>query len=389
MVYREDMTQWTWINNPDSVGQGAFPADHMVIGPRFFEVSNRFLEGTPVTWGLNLAYQEDNWADRIVSMARQVIENCPNLKLVSFEVGNEPDLYSLNGFRPGTWGGQTYAQQWLDRVAVVYEQVLKPSNIRNAFFEPGCTASTIGTDFQVGDLTSFGIGEEASGSNTSYIASWNQHDYYYYIGVSTYTLTLSHFMQLSTTEDQFSAWTEQIRQAHSTPYPYALREMGVVGPVGLEGITNSFGAALWTLNFLLYATTLNITSVQFHMTDNSNASAWQPIETYGRQPFVRPLYYGYAAFDQIIGPTCTAQIAPLELLGGMPSGYDGYVKAYATYQAGRWENLVVINSKLTEEARDHAPSLPVSVQLPAELAGQAVYLSYLSNAASDSMEATN
>lgn len=387
MVYHKDMTQWTWINNPDPIGQGAFPADHMLVGPRFFEAANRFPKGTPVTWGLNLAYQEDDWQDQIVTMAQQVIENCPNLKLVSFEIGNEPDLYLRNRFRSGTWSGHTYAQQWLERAAVVYEQVLKPKNITSAFFEPGCTASTIGTDLRIQDLTAFGMDQKAPDSSRSYIASWNQHDYYYYIGVSTYTLTLSHFMQLSTTEDQLSAWTGQIDQAHATPYPYALREMGVVGPIGLEGITNTFGAALWTLNFLLYTATLNITSVQFHMTDDSNASAWQPIEMYGRRPFVRPLYYGHAAFDQIIGPTCTARVARVQLQGGMPQGYDGYVRAYAVYQAGVWENLVVINSKPTDGGGS-IPSLSVELALPTDLAGQTVYMSYLSNAASGSTAGT-
>ncbi|KAK9426637.1 hypothetical protein SUNI508_00164 [Seiridium unicorne] len=388
MIYHEDMTQWTWINNPDPVGQGAFATDHMLIGPRFFEAANRFPKGTPVTWGLNLAYSEDDWADQITTMATQVIENCPNLTLASLEIGNEPDLYLENGFRSGTWNGRVYTQQWLERAAVLYERVLRPNNITNAFFEPAATASTIGTDFQIQDLMSYGIDVLANDSSTSYIASWNQHDYYYYIGVSTYALTLSHFLQLSTTEDQFHAWVEQLDQAGATPFPYALREMGVVGPIGLEGITNTFGAALWALNFLLYTAMLNITSVQLHMTDNSNASAWQPIDIYGRQPFVRPLYYSYAAFGQIIGPTCTAQIAAVDLGTQIPTGYDGYVRAYAVYQAGTWESMALINAMPSNTSAKDKPSVTVRVNTSTDLAGQKVHLSYLSNAGSDSTEGT-
>jgi hypothetical protein len=50
--------------------------------------------------------------------------------------------------------------------------------------------------------------------------------------------------------------------------------MGVVGPIGLEVITNTFtAAALWILNFFLHMATLNTTILQLHMTDNTNASA--------------------------------------------------------------------------------------------------------------------
>ena len=51
----------------------------------------------------------------------------------------------------------------------------------------------------------------------------------------------------------------------------------------------------------MYAACLNISSVQMHMTDNSNASAWQPIDMYCDGPFVRSTYYAHAAVTQLIG----------------------------------------------------------------------------------------
>ncbi|KAI4594748.1 hypothetical protein KJ359_007551 [Pestalotiopsis sp. 9143b] len=382
MIYREDQTEWAWVNNEDSVGQGTYASDSMLIGPKYFEAANRFPEGTPVTWGLNLAYEEDDWADQISTMLQQVINDCTNLNLVSVEIGNEPDLYLENGFRSGQWTGQVYTEQWLQRMSAVYDQVLKPLNMTSAFFEPGCTASTIGIDFQIDDLAGYGISAQGNDSDTSYIKAWNQHDYYYFLGVSTYSLTLDEFQQLSTTDTQFAAWVEQVNQALDTPYPYALREMGLVGPVGLAGITDTFAAALWTLNFLFYAATLGISSVQFHMTDNSAASPWQPVELDGVAPFVRPVYYGHAAFDQTIGPTCTARVAAVDL-GGDLGDYDGYVRAYAVYQADSWQSMVVINSKPNNVSEASDASISVELSLPTDLAGKTVYLGYLSSAGSD------
>jgi len=387
MVFSEDQQQYTWINNPSASGQGAYASDHMLIGPKFFEVANRFPEGTPITWGLNLAYQETDYIDRIVTMAQQVIDGIPRLKLVSFEIGNEPDLYAQNGFRTGAWGGDVYVQEWLDRASALWQQVLKPNKLPSNFFEPGATASTIGTSFQVQDLESLGVAVQANDSSTSYVASWNQHDYYYYISVSTFPLTLYHFMTLSTTKDQFAAWETQVQQAQDTPYPYALREMCSVGPIGYAGITDTFGAALWTLNFFLYAASLNISSVQMHMTDNSNASAWQPIEMYGRQPFVRPNYYGYVAFDQIIGPSCQAQVAAIDNLA-YPGDYGGRVEAYSVYQDGQLDTIVVINANMVNVSQTPKASLTVELSLPSSLSGKVLHLAYLTNEGADSTSGT-
>ncbi|PNS17035.1 hypothetical protein CAC42_4999 [Sphaceloma murrayae] len=388
MVFSEDQQQYTWINNPNATGQGNFATDHMLIGPKFFEVVNRFPYGTPVTWGLNLAYTGQDYQDRIVQMANQVVNNLPNVRLVSFEIGNEPDLYLGNGFRTGEWGGRTYAQQWLARAQAVYDRVLKPINITANFFEPGTTANTIGTSFQIKDMAELGITTPANGTNnSSFIASWNQHDYYYFVGVTKTPLTLERFMTLQTTNNQFKAWEEQIAESNLTPYPYALREMCSVGPIGMEGVTNTFGSALWHLNFFFYAATLNITSVQMHMTDNSNASAWQPLEMYGRKPFVRPSYYAYAAFAQIIGPSCTAQIAPLDL-GPQPQGYQDKVKTYSVYQAGQLATVVIINARMANVTAQNKGSLNVTLSLGQQLAGQTLHLAYLTATGADATEDT-
>ncbi|KAI1632428.1 hypothetical protein F4809DRAFT_656346 [Biscogniauxia mediterranea] len=402
MVYDESHASWDWAPNPAASGAGAVKWDSMVVGPRFFEAADRLPTGTPVTWGLNLAYAADDWADRIVATAAQVLARCTNLRLVSFEIGNEPDLYLQNGFRAGdpSWGGAAYARQWRDRAQALWDRVLAPRGVGAAFFEAAATASTIGTDFGIAELSGFGIegppgasdyydssSSSSSSAASTFLSSWNQHDYYFYIGVSTYAITLARLMQLSTTEDQFAAWAAQVRQAAATGRPYALREMGIVGPVGLAGVTDVFGTALWTLNFLLYAAGLGVESVQLHMTDNSAASAWQPVALDGRPPGVRPVYYGVAAFDQIIGPSCAARVAPLAL-DDPPAAYADHARAYAVYQSDALSSVVVVNARPANASAADKPSLAVRVRLPAAAAGQTLHLAYLSGPGADATDGT-
>jgi hypothetical protein len=386
-IYQDSQDEYEWVSNPNPTGQGAFASDSMIIGPRYFEVLNRFPSNTPITFGLNLAYEDSDYIDQITLMATQAVQRLTDVNLVGFEIGNEPDLYLQNGFRTGSWGGQVYTQEWLDRADAIYEQVLKPNNLPSNFFEPGATASTIGTSFMIDDLDSFGITVKANGSTKPYISTWNQHDYYYYIGVSPGPITAYSFMTLSSTNSQFAAWVTQIQQAQATPYPYALREMGVVGPIGLADVTDIFGAALWSLNFFLYAATLNISSVQMHMTDNSNASAWQPIEYYGNQPFVRPNYYAFAAFNQLIGPTCEAQIGGY-IVPNPPRAYDGRIATYSVYQSGTLASIVLINSNPANVSMANKPSLTWDLSLPTQFAGQDLYLHYLTNDGADAKHGT-
>jgi hypothetical protein len=177
MIYEADYTDIAWKKNPSSTAQGNIAADSMVIGPGYFEALNRFPKDTPVTYGLNLAYEEDDWEDRIAAAAQGAVSGMTNVKLYSFEVGNEPDLWLQNTFRTAPWNGQVYTTQFLDRAETVYKRVLQPAGLPSSFFEPSATASTIGTTFEISQLVTDGMLEGRNGDN--YVNVWNQHDYFY------------------------------------------------------------------------------------------------------------------------------------------------------------------------------------------------------------------
>lgn len=389
-IYDEDNTEWRIRSNPDSTGNGTIASDSRIIGPRFFEAMNRMPEGTPVTWGLNLAYDAPDYIDQITTMAEQVLSRCTNLNVTSFEIGNEPDLYGQNGFRKGSWSGSQYAEQWLERAAAIYEKVLKPNNLPSNMFEPGATAFTTSTSFEIEKLVDDGINEQANNSDNSYVYAWNQHNYYYFIDITKYPITLEDLMNWKTTESRIGSWSDQLTQAEDTSLPFVLREMAVVGPLGLEGISNTFASALWTLNFLLYAATLNISSVQFHMTADSNSSAWQPTEKYGRKPFVRPLYYGLAAFDETIGAGSSgATRISKNNMTDYPSGYDeDIIRSYSIFQDGTLASMAVINGKVANTSTSDKGSITIQATLPTEFAGKSIYLSHLTSDGADATKNT-
>lgn len=261
LIYSSSYTDYGLLTNKNPTAQGNVPADKWTIGPNYFAAIDRFPTNTPVTFGLNLPYAQSDYINVICTMAKAAINNLKNVQLYSFEIGNEPDLYLQNGFRNGTWDGSVYTQQWLDRAAAIYTNVLKAANVPSNFFEGPTTASTIGNTFEIPQLYNDGITAGSNGAST-YVAGWNQHDYFYFVGVTGFPLTLDYMSQLSNTEAQFAYWAKQIGIALNEGIPYYLREMASAGPVGLQGISNTLGGALWTLNFFCYAATLGVMSVQ-------------------------------------------------------------------------------------------------------------------------------
>ncbi|KAI9694486.1 MAG: hypothetical protein M1822_000102 [Bathelium mastoideum] len=390
MMYDSSYDQYWIQTNQNANGQGAIASNSLTFGPKYFEAIDRMPTGTPITYGLNLAYEGSNYISNIVAEAAAALDNLKNVQVFSFEIGNEPDLYLQNGFRTGQWGGQEYVQEWQTRTAAIYEQVLQSRNISSDFFEPPATASTIGTTFTIADLVQDGILNKANGSDNSYVSGWNQHDYFYFIDVSTYAITLNYLMDLQNTESQFAYWASEIASSAKYNVPYNLREMASVGPTGITGISDVFGAALWQLNFFLYAATLNITSVGMHMVDGSYASPWQPDNETSNPPSatVRPPYYAFVAMDQLIGAANgTLQVASTTP-STVPSGYTGFVRTYAAYSNNTLMSLVLINAKPANASDSAKATLTLTVSLPSSFKGQTLYLSYLTATGADSSSGT-
>jgi hypothetical protein len=192
-------------------------------------------------------------------------------------------------------------------------------------------------------------------------------------------------MDLDTTNTQFKYWEKQVGIALKTGLPYVLREMSSVGPIGMPFVSDVFGAALWTMNFFLYAASIGISSVEMHMTDNSNASAWQPIPMYGHDTtFVRPQYYAHAAIAQIVGNgNGTTQIFA-EDTSDVGAGYDGRIRVYSAYANDKLQSVTMINAKQVNASTSTKNSFTFRINLGSENANKDVFISYLTAPGADS-----
>lgn len=248
MLYDGSNKYLTLEHNPQAKGPGkkGGQTDSWTYGPAYYAAMDNFPKNTPITFGLNLAYNESDSIPRVVDQAKSLYTSVKNVTINSLEIGNEPDLYYTNQYRAQSWTAQDFGEEWLAKAQAVYKQVLKPKGLKQDSFEAACTATTAnkgGHPYRIANLMNTGVAEQ----NGKYLRGWNQHDYFYYVGVSGSSLTIDHLLSLPATTKQFAEWRSQSKQANSSGKPYFVREMGSVGPTGLKGISDTFGTSLFLL----------------------------------------------------------------------------------------------------------------------------------------------
>ena len=223
---------------------------------------------------------------------------------------------------------------------------------------------------------------------TDAVFHYNQHDYFYYIQVSGYALTRQYMMNHGNIVSQFTAWQTQKQQSLAAGKPYLLGEMAAVGPQGLALVTDVFGCALWTLDFFLYAASINVTRVLMHMTDIGNQSAWQPGTIGSIAPWVRPSYYGHIITSTLIGPNNDTTIAEIDVRSQELQDYAGRASAYVVYRGNSIYAAVVINMKEFNQTDTESSStqLNFTLNVPPAYSGNNLTVFKLSAPGADSFK---
>jgi hypothetical protein len=119
-----------------------------------------------------------------------------------------------------------------------------------------------------------------------------------------------------------------------------------------------------------------------HMTDNSFAAPWQPVDNYGMGPYVRTTYYAWAAMDHIIGSGCATRVAPMTVTAP-DANYANRLGAYASYKNDRLAAVVILNTLVANASETTKGEVNVTLSLP-NFANQTLYLSYLTADGADS-----
>lgn len=150
--------------------------------------------------------------------------------------------------------------------------------------------------------------------------------------------------------------TKQSVDAHVAEYqainpgvPHIMGETNSLYHQGRPGLSDTFGAGLWALDFLLYCASVNIQRVHLHMGTNYRYQAWQPIN--GTSPTLvgttatlstlgtKAPYYGNVAAAAFLGDLAADPVR----IAFFDTGGGDHESAYLAYVDNLLRRVLIIN----------------------------------------------
>ena len=263
--------------------------------------------GWKVLWELPLAHFDPAKDAAEASAIASIAGN----RLLGWTIGNEPDLYYRFWSRPLSWGYVNFFHQW-NRTRIAVQHAVPTSR----FVGPETCCNYL-------DFGSF------AGDARDMVSALSLH---YYAG-STPSNPVAYL--LSRVPDQklaqlsANAWHASARIDHM---PLYVTETNTLPAGGKRGVSDTFAAGLWLVDFLFDALKLHISQADVQQSAPGAHIYYNPISRGGRP---NPLYYGMLFFHNAVPPGSRFLNAHLTT--------SANVTAYAVGLPNDGLNVVVVN----------------------------------------------
>ncbi|KLO05770.1 hypothetical protein SCHPADRAFT_946632 [Schizopora paradoxa] len=326
-------------------------ASSIVVGDNFYSLASNLPKGTRVIWGVNFgqnnltaAFLE---ARSIMNAFKSSAMREADVTLEFIEIGNEADLYSNNGFRnPSTWTIQEYVKEWTNfaenvSVAAGITSGSGPKFIGAAF--AGSSHST--SSFSPQGAIANGLLTSAPGK---LITAISQHHYSGSFCSGNGAL-LQDLMTKANIRSNVSSFSPDVVAVKAQGLDYVFGETNSFSCHGAPNVSNTAGAALWTLDYTLFSSQVGISRVHFHEGVGYKYNLIQPA-TLTRSildgsplsqpltPHVQPQYYAALIAAEAIGTTGSSTATELTI-------DNDFVSGYAFFEGGMLKRAVLINSQ--------------------------------------------
>jgi Chitobiase/beta-hexosaminidase C-terminal domain len=252
----------------------------------------------------------------------------PSAGLLAIEIGNEPDGYSTNGYRPSTYSYDDYLlqyQQWSQGVSSVSQ------------YAAGVSGPALGGAGWMADA-------QSSVSNLSLKAAIvTQHKYVacYYADSPLATNIL--LQPASSTTAMLYGVKTEAAASHQVNALFRIAEMNSICAGGQPGVSNTFSSALWAIDTMFEFANVGVDGVNWNTNaDDGPYDLFQFSSPVNGKYFllgVRPAYYGLLFFAKSAGNS--AQMLPVTTLT------NSNIKVWATKDILGHGHLVVINKELS------------------------------------------
>ncbi|KAJ7216001.1 glycoside hydrolase family 79 protein [Mycena pura] len=334
-------------------------ATSIVAGPGFYQVIRLVdvqfalwlipvFSGTGVTWGVNFGGANLTAVfletQAIVKAFASSAFTQKGITLDNLELGNEADLYSGNGLRASTYNVQQYTPQWITYATNLTNTAKLSSSKTRIWAGAFAESSHSTTGFSPQGIFANGILNSVPGA---FIETISQHHYSGSFCSGSESL-LQDLMTKATIRSNLASFTSDVAAVHAQGLNYVFGETNSYSCHGAPGVSNTAGAALWTLDYALYASQIGATQVYFHEGIGFKYNLIQPVTltrstlngstlATPQAPHIQPQYYAAIIIAEAIGDSGDTQVVELSIS-------DTRLSGYAFYESGSLKRAVFINS---------------------------------------------
>ena len=255
--------------------------------------------------------------------------------LLWWEYGNEPDLYSLPH---NTWNDSSFVSDWANGTSAIRDQLHSncPELASDDAF--GFVGPSL---FEPDTLPPMGIFQNGYNKNGS-IKLYTLHNYMGDCSLQRCNLQTDLMNHTSIVKNLAGVESQISPLNHgplinptdsSTVIPFVMDETNsfLSLALGPKNFANVFGAALWTVDYMLWCATIGVSRMHMQQGTNFGYNSWQPVDSLHNDMNVYPPYYGNIAVATMLGniPRDSPQIVNVTI-----PNQDYMESAYACYVNG-------------------------------------------------------
>ncbi|KAM3548768.1 hypothetical protein ARSEF4850_009227 [Beauveria asiatica] len=264
-------------------------------------------------------------------------------RFYAYEYGNEPNKFNLGGkYRPRntSWDAEDYHCPELEDKYLTF---MAPSYDDRLSSLPAVEVWRLGLD-ESNDINTYSVHNYIDGAASP--------------GVTLQHTLMNHTRTTSDVDEQVRQYKKVVAAGKGTA-PLIFGETNSLFNQGKPGLSNSFGAALWGLDFNLYSASDGYQRVHMHQGTNYRYQSWQPVDTQTAPKGTKAPYYGNVAAASALGNLLRGNVSVTSL----PLASDAEA-AYAIHEGGRLRRVLAINMHGYNTTKDGAGVDPLPAPKP-------------------------
>jgi hypothetical protein len=290
-----------------------------------------------VKWYLGVPFNDTaNLRLQIAEVGEAVLGD----NLLGLQVGNEPDLYSAHGHRPATYSPYDYFGEFSTLVQAINNNPNIP--VKNNLIGPS-VATGLWTPEMVWDTGFIAAYTNSLGAlAVEHYPDDNCGAQYGLGAVKDPQTEFPNYLNHTAGKALVAPYLNSSQIAQAAGKPFLMFETNTASCGGFPGISDSFGAALWALDYGLQMAYSNFSGALFHVGGQNvyyNPFTPPPTnETSFHRWTVGAIYYSVLIVSEAFGPNNNSQIIDLNA-----NAASIQTPAYAIYEGGSISKVALFN----------------------------------------------